>query len=215
MDQKRVRTRQAAMVRTYSEASRNTGTVGGEAGLSKGVDIVGGEICNYLELELGGERKPTRHCRLCQSLIAFYSMSKKKHTWCVSVCPMLCTHRALRTSAEIFQLLSSVAVSLISSLSPSRLCSPAVHLGRQLPDALGGSLRLLYDLLILSHAVVGRSSRETERRMSAFRGLGAKDIAICQRLHSEFPMNSLCLRSREPLTPGRRITRSLTLPTDL
>jgi len=83
MDCKRVRTRQAEMVRTYSKASRNTGAVGGEAGLGKGVDIAGGEIFNYLELELGGERKPARHCRFCQSLIAFYSISKKTYLVCL------------------------------------------------------------------------------------------------------------------------------------
>jgi len=89
------------MVRTYSKASRNTGAVGDEAGLGKGVDIVGGEIFNYLELELGGKRSPARHYRLCQSLIAFYSISKKNIPG-VSLFVRCCAHRALRTSAELF-----------------------------------------------------------------------------------------------------------------
>jgi len=61
----RVRPRPRARERTYSEAGRNTGAVGGEAGLGEGVDVVGGEVGDDLELELCGERKPARHCSVC------------------------------------------------------------------------------------------------------------------------------------------------------
>lgn len=46
---------------TYTEAGRDAGAVGGEAGLCEGVDVVGGELCDDGEGELGGEGGPGGH----------------------------------------------------------------------------------------------------------------------------------------------------------
>ena len=142
---------------TYSEASRNTSTVGGKAGLGKSIDIVGGEICDDLELEFGGKREPARHCSLCQSPTAFYSVSKKTYLVCCCLSGAVHTpyspHLGGRKSCSLGQFRSRLG-GLITLPSPPLLPYPSIS-GASCPDTLGGSVQPLYDLLILSHAVVG------------------------------------------------------------
>lgn len=125
MDQKRVSTTQTVVAGTYSEASRNTSTVGGKAGLGKSIDIVGGEICDDLELEFGGKREPARHCSLCQSPTAFYSVSKKTYLVCCCLSGAVHTPYSPHLGGNLLvPQASSVAISVASSLSLRRLCSP-------------------------------------------------------------------------------------------